>query len=203
MHAGSTWLSIAIENALLIGAHQYRWADDSSAQKLKKRLWWSIILRDRIMPLALRRTPQINHGNFEIPQDGLGANDLVDDIECPGVYDKRSKMMLADVLQSQCQLALTLTKVLTICYTPSLFTEPVYLSGARFRRELSDIDASKADLRAWHDNFQHLAALILKEEGLHPFVILYSELTFIYYKYENGAFPVCFHHTTGKLTWFL
>lgn len=169
---------------MLIGAHKYQKHRDSgdAIGTAKRRLWWSIVLRDRIMPLALRRTPQINYSNFDLDLDSLNQFDLQSDIECLGVYDRSTKLMLLKVLQAQCQLALVLTRVLMICYNFGLFAEPKSLTEQQFLQEISEINLAKADLERWSESSRHIISSELDGDDQHLSVRLYTELVYIYSK---------------------
>ncbi|EEH34680.2 hypothetical protein PAAG_05729 [Paracoccidioides lutzii Pb01] len=117
VHAGSRWLTNAIQNAILHGAHLYNSkSNQSDPQKMtKKRLWWSIILRDRILLLGLRRHPQITPQNFDLPLDCLSEEDFEDEVYNSEVYSPETKRLLANVMRVQYQLAIALTDVYDDC----------------------------------------------------------------------------------------
>jgi hypothetical protein len=189
MHTGSPWLSVAIHNAMLVGAHQYHQHPNRSNLQVvaKKRLWWSILLRDRIMPLALRRSPQIHDSNFDLSLDGLHQIDLQDEVQSSAVYDTRTKLLLLTVLFCQCQLALVLTRVLMICYNVKPPTQSKVLAEDQFVREAADITMAKGELATWFENTRQAMDSNLHEDDLHPSVALYSELTYMHYQYK---FPI-------------
>lgn len=183
MHAGSTWLSIAVQNAMAIGAHQYQqYQHNNSIRRAKKRLWWAIILRDRIMPLALRRTPQVNFSNFDMCLDCIDQNDLEDDLQDSTVYDVETKILLARLLNCQCQLTLALTPVLMLCYHPKMFTQSTPFSSARFLQGMNDVDNARIGLEAWLKNAQQTVGSVTSGDKPHSSVLLYSELTLMHYK---------------------
>ena len=55
------WLGIAVSLAHTIGLHRH--ADtlslDVSRQKLWKRIWWCLLMRDRLVALGMRRPTRI------------------------------------------------------------------------------------------------------------------------------------------------
>ncbi|KAL3490207.1 hypothetical protein BJX62DRAFT_252131 [Aspergillus germanicus] len=130
LHAGSLWLSIAIQNAIVYNAlHPSRnlsptanaapTPNSSNKQEnIKRRIWWSILLRDRIIPLGLRRHPQITPQTMDLTGEScltpLGERDLEDEISCSEVYDAETKRLLARVLGIQCELAVVLSDVLVL-----------------------------------------------------------------------------------------
>jgi hypothetical protein len=94
VHASNPWLSVAIWNAMLVGAHQYHQESNSAKPRTveKKRLWRSILLRDRIMPLALRHSPPISPSHFDLHLEGLDRFDLQDEIAHSKVYDEDKEL---------------------------------------------------------------------------------------------------------------
>ncbi|KAL3449086.1 hypothetical protein BJX65DRAFT_306627 [Aspergillus insuetus] len=130
LHAGSLWLSIAIQNAIVYNAlhpspNTFSTANPTPApnpstkkENLKRRIWWSILLCDRIIPLGLRRHPQITPQTMDLTGEScltpLGERDLEDEISCSEVYDAETKRLLARVLGVQCELAVALSDVLVL-----------------------------------------------------------------------------------------
>lgn len=183
MHAGSTWLSIAVQNAMAVGAHQYQQhKPNNRIRAAKKRLWWAIILRDRIMPLALRRTPQVNFSNFDMFLDPIDQTDLEDDLQDSTVYNMETKILLAKLLNCQCQLALTLTPVLMLCYHPQMFSQSAPFSSTRFLQGMADVNNARTGLETWLKNAQRTIDSVTEVDKPHSSVLLYSELTFMHYK---------------------
>ncbi len=182
MHAGSTWLSIAIQNAMIVGAHQYPHIPHADPLRAaKKRLWWSIILRDRIMPLALRRTPQVNFSNFDLALDYIEEADLAWDIRNTTVYDAETKTQLARLLSCQCQLALLLTPILMICYNPALFTQSKPVSMEQVSKAVTELANAKASLAEWFESTQQAISSV-QADNPHHAILLYSEMTIMHYK---------------------
>ncbi|KAK2667661.1 hypothetical protein RAB80_016852 [Fusarium oxysporum f. sp. vasinfectum] len=121
-HAGSTWLAIAIQNAIVAQAHTFQAPGSSiSRKKSNKRLWWSLFWRDRVLTLGLRKPLQITPSSFNVSLDPITPDDLADEAETSAVYDSRTKRQLADIINYQCRLAVLLTDTLSICYGPNAF----------------------------------------------------------------------------------
>ncbi|CEL08458.1 hypothetical protein ASPCAL11608 [Aspergillus calidoustus] len=130
LHAGSLWLSIAIQNAIVYNALHPSPAPSANPtaistqgpstkqENIKRRIWWSILLRDRIIPLGLRRHPQITPQTMDLTGEScltpLGERDLEDEISCSEVYDAETKRLLARVLGIQCELAVVFSDVLVL-----------------------------------------------------------------------------------------
>lgn len=60
---------------------------DNFGKSLKKRLWWSILLRDRSLCIGLRRRPQV----YVEYWDWLEEDDFEEEIQYSKVYDKATK----------------------------------------------------------------------------------------------------------------
>ncbi|KAH7189896.1 N-terminal binuclear Zn cluster-containing protein [Fusarium oxysporum] len=62
------WIGVAISLAYTMGLHQDpRTTSMSTArQKLRKRIWWSCFIRDRLIALGLRQPSRIHDGDFNV-----------------------------------------------------------------------------------------------------------------------------------------
>ncbi|KAF4967481.1 hypothetical protein FSARC_4976 [Fusarium sarcochroum] len=118
-HAGSTWLAIGIQNAIVAQTHTFQ-APGSSAvsKKRNKRLWWSLFWRDRVLTLGLRKPLQITSSSFNVNLEPITQEDLANEACHSAVYNPETKQHLADILNFQCRLAVILTEALSICYGP-------------------------------------------------------------------------------------
>ncbi|KAL4789283.1 hypothetical protein BDV19DRAFT_395188 [Aspergillus venezuelensis] len=137
LHAGSLWLSISVQNLLVANALDP--TPNPATSNLQKRIWWGIMLRDRILSLGLGRQPQLvidgdgkgtrNGGSIAavIGEDVLGEEDLEEEFDASEVYDPETKRILAKVLAAQCELAMCLGNVLALV-NPSSPTTPLRFS---------------------------------------------------------------------------
>ncbi|KLJ05857.1 hypothetical protein EMPG_10711 [Blastomyces silverae] len=182
-HAGSLWLTTAIQHAILYGAHLYNSKSNVNDphKGTKKRLWWSILLRDRILPLGLRRYPQITPQHFDLSLDCMAEEDLQDEIYKSEVYNAETKRILANVLRVQCQLAIVLTGVIMIVYAPNGFSQPKSMTEKEFLKSLREIEDIRASLAQWANEAKAAFGSIFASDGVHESVTLYSNLTFMYY----------------------
>ena len=182
--AGTYWLTVAIHNAMLVDAHLYHnLRHDDPARAQKKRLWWSVLLRDRILPLGLRRHLQISPDQFDLNIDCMDESDLNDEIHNSQVYSVGTKRSLALILNFQCRLALILTSVIITVYAPNSFTQPKKTTEQEFMESLSDINNIKLSLREWYDEATAALSPITCSDGVHDSVALYSDMMYIYYEY--------------------
>src|SRR5689334_5240857 len=65
----------------------------------KKRLWWSIMIRDRSLCLGLRREPHITSKELKYVANPITEDDLMDEICESRVYDKPTKQVLTGIFQ--------------------------------------------------------------------------------------------------------
>lgn len=106
--AGSLWVTRAIEHAMLIDSHPSL-VGENVAISLKKRLWWSILLRDQSLCIDLRHRPRVTSIGFHGWSDWLSIDDFSEELHQSRVYDYDTKKGLLDELQKQCELAVVLT----------------------------------------------------------------------------------------------
>ncbi|QPC80320.1 hypothetical protein HYE68_011072 [Fusarium pseudograminearum] len=178
-HAGSTWLAIGIQNAIVAQAHNFQ-APGASAEHKKKRkmLWWSLFWRDRVVTLGLRKPLQITSSSFNTDIEPITAHDLADEMDSSSVYDCRTKRHLADVLTFQCRLAIILTETLSICYGPNAFDLTYSLDN--FDRTLARIQTAQRDLDKWRNEAEQIVKPFLSRPDVHRSTTLISSVIYIY-----------------------
>lgn len=106
--AGSLWVTRAIEHAMLLDSHPSL-VLENVAISLKKRLWWSILLRDQSLCIGLRHRPRVTSIGFHGWSDWLSIEDFSEELHQSRVYDYDTKKRLLEELQKQCELAVVLT----------------------------------------------------------------------------------------------
>jgi hypothetical protein len=110
----SEWLAIAINRAVSIQAHRagISRSDEERKDNIKKRLWWSIIVRDRSLSLGLRRgilvAPPMLDLTTELPRE----SDFQDEIWFSRVHSPLDKKRFVHMLRAQVKLSLILTELL-------------------------------------------------------------------------------------------
>ncbi|KAJ0420504.1 fungal-specific transcription factor domain-containing protein [Aspergillus carlsbadensis] len=188
----TTWLSLAIENALLAEAHLYATLTSASnlrKRRMFKRIWWCCILRDRSMALLLKRPVHICGKQFDLTNDPLGMDDLRDEFERSKVYGSYTKWKLAKVVSQSAQLCIKMTELL-ILFNPG-YLKP-RMSQPELRKGRLLLDRCRSDLRAWKAQAEldilssappagseALASTALADE--HGSVTLYTNLVYLYY----------------------
>lgn len=178
-HAGSTWLAIGIQNAIVAQAHNFQAPGASSEHKKKRKmLWWSLFWRDRVVTLGLRKPLQITSSSFNTDIEPITAHDLADELDSSSVYDCRTKRHLADVLTFQCRLAIILTETLSICYGPNAFDLTYSLDN--FDRTLARIRTAQTDLDKWRKEAEQVVKPFLSRPDVHRSTTLISSVIYIY-----------------------
>ncbi|OKP11633.1 hypothetical protein PENSUB_2846 [Penicillium subrubescens] len=120
---------------------------------VNKRLWWSILLRDRSLCIGLRRQPQIASHNLHGCRDWLREEDFEHEMHGSPVYDYGSKKALFVALQDQCRLAVLLTDLVSLIFTPRVTTAASYSKDA-FRALMCTIEEIKKSLISWESKAQ-------------------------------------------------
>lgn len=200
----TVWLSIAIQNAKnaeapyhatlptismpsIHSGHSKK--SEAKRQNLMKRLWWCCVIRDRILPLGLRRGIQITRAHFDFEKyPPLGLMDLEDEINRSLVYNADAKRDLVQVLFQVLHLCVILTDVLLL-----VFPLDGALDHARGRLTLmplkeAEIRKIKRALLLWcrtaTTTIAHTKANGNTEvdPNKHESVILYTHLMYTYYQ---------------------
>ena len=155
--------------------HDLRPGHDTVA---KKRLWWCIILRDRIHSLALRRPTQVGLERGGIPTKYLDEVDLADEIQNSRVYDPKEKTQLVAIFRLQCHLAIVITELVNITYAPLWGTVPRFDSQETFSTIENEVDRMKCGLQRWKD----IADKVLEIQSTSIGIAVFNKLTRIYYE---------------------
>lgn len=200
LRSNTVWLSVAIESAKNAEAPYYATLPASSKlgtpeerseakqKNLLKRLWWCCVIRDRILPLGLRRGIQITRAHFDFGKyQPLGLMDLDDEVHRSTVYNADAKRELIRVLSHVLDLCVILTDVLLLVFP---------LDGALGARrqaaispfEDAKIRSNKKALVHWYTAAVTTSATAADDVAeinwnKHDSVILYTHLMFTYYQY--------------------
>ncbi|KAF5244085.1 hypothetical protein FANTH_7840, partial [Fusarium anthophilum] len=194
----SIWLSTAIHLAQAAGADQFHTSSNPSLTSVNelKRLWWCCIVRDRILPLGMRRQLHITsldvaHTNY-LPTE----KDFWREIDGSRVYTPQTKRTLVRLFITLCELTVPLTDVIKIVYPTGRLTDinsPVVHNTQEGRESLKSCEAG---LEAWFERatiqFPTPAGILTREGSL----VLYTNLLYIYYHaacfalYQHKAFII-------------
>lgn len=176
----SYWLNIAIHFAREIGAHRYHqdFNKDMPVKHLHKlkRLWWSCIIRDRIIALGVRRPLRINWSNSDLDLPSLVTEELYTEAERSRVYILEDKLRILQSLSSLCELSLIFTDVLDILYPQrgcSRFDLPSKL--------FLDIESCCTKLDNWYKRTKAVLPLFTEPYNHDSDMLLFASLNYIYY----------------------
>lgn len=177
-NTNSYWLGTAIHLARCLGADRYHITTEMPAKvtlKLKK-IWWSCILRDRILALGLRRPLKIGSNDFDLTLSGMSEEDFEDELWKSSVYNPSTKKILAQLLCAQCELAAALTRLLEVLY-------PVKVTlHSQTTKSKYILKHCEEDLDRWYDRTSERFSLATRLAGAHNSLLLYISLPFIYYQ---------------------
>jgi hypothetical protein len=140
-----------------------------------------LILRDRILPLGVRRPIQITRDNFNFSQSKLSAKDLEPEFGSSHVYDRETKIVLAGIFLSQLDLAIELTDPIAYIYPANGFRSYDELDCNATLLTLSKIEQCRKSLDTWKSKFRK-SIPSRAGSSKHKSVSLYSGLTSIYYQ---------------------
>jgi hypothetical protein len=184
--AGSLWLTRAIESTIRIDARPYLWPEKVS-QSLKKRLWWSILLRDRSICIGLRRRPQITSSTFFGRKDLPNKKDFEGELHNSRIYGYDIKQSLLIAFRRQCELAALLTDLSSLVFDSSQNRKP-FLSFIEFQRLMSSIMAIKKSLVNWEKSVESLIPPDTTPECDDATATL-IHLTIMYYQFVSPIAP--------------
>lgn len=202
---GSSWLGIAIEQAMLAGAHRSARPYDGPAiptmvqahTKLTlQRLWWCIVLHDRIASLCARRPLQVTRARFDYDsREGLPIEPASMQGERNGskVYNIETKTsLLIGVFPELLRLAGVLTDLLSLIEAQDGMPQWSRRYGPEARAR---VEECKSQMRAWC----RVAFVNVRppggrrsgrqdgddgreEEFTHDSVVLYTDLMYLLYQ---------------------
>lgn len=191
------WLAIAVQHAKQAGAPEYNTMslaaqpntpENNRHRQILKRLWWTCIIRDRIMPLAARQAVRITRSVFDFESNPpLSASDFSQEIESSPTYDRDAKFSLVIVLEKLVELCVILTDVLNVDYTPGKDDVHTAIQQAG---QASRIRDCRAAMQAWYTSFISLR-LHDRVKPVSPaelngssdaFVVLFANVVAMYYQ---------------------
>ncbi|RDW77465.1 hypothetical protein BP6252_05518 [Coleophoma cylindrospora] len=192
-HANTTWLRTAIQFASTVNAHLYHKSAGLPQKEydMKKRLWWCCILRDRILPLGLRRSIQITRDTFDFNQEPLSKEDLEPEFDHSCVYSSETKRYLAEVFTAQLKLAVELTDVMSLVYPSNDFSVLDQLDPETLEKLPDKISYCRKRLDGWNKDKTYFTLEKQDRKYRHESIILYHDLTQIYYQSARAALCHC------------
>ncbi|KAE8308225.1 hypothetical protein BDV41DRAFT_592293 [Aspergillus transmontanensis] len=173
---GSLLLANAIQNALILGKPPK--PSISVKRSTLKRLWWSILLRDRWISLALRRRSQLTPKDFDAENNPLEEADFDKEIQESKVYDVHTKRIRFTTLQQQCRLAIIITDMVSLIFS-SCDGSSMGLPSKEFPACMSRVMKTRNRLRQWETETRY-ALPTAPSEVLHS-VMSFIKMTYVYY----------------------
>ena len=179
---GSLWIEYAIRIAMTLNSYPLIPEIEGADQPTIKRLWWSILLRDRSLSLGLRRHPQVTSIDFMIDKEwSLNEADFEEEFKNSKVYTESVKRQLFAALQEQWQLSLLLTDALSILFRPPGPTAQSYASKP-VQKTILTLQLVKENLIQWKNQSVLLPNSTSgsgKKE--HEVVNLFTHITYMHY----------------------
>lgn len=149
-------------------------------QQLRRRVWWTILIRDRSLCIGLRRRPQVASIDIYGCQDWPSEADFGDELHTSRVHGHATKIQLLIAFQEQCGLAVLLTDLVSLVFTPGV-TARNNSSVAEVCRSLKRVEDIKQSLIQWETQTQTPPNLNVDSTFENPVGALRS-LTFMYYR---------------------
>ncbi|EME41911.1 hypothetical protein DOTSEDRAFT_55601 [Dothistroma septosporum NZE10] len=149
----SFWLMNAARYARLAFANVFFFFGEHPAHMRRlKRLWWSVLFRDRIMSLGLRRAPIIE--SDPLLQDGkyvLGLADFEPELGKSEVHCRETQIALIGSVTTMCGLAQALTSGLVVLYGEEVLLLRVKRIQRGPEKVLHQIENALEELTNWYD----------------------------------------------------
>ena len=184
----SVWLSKAISHAEAARANHYYHEPDPNHRLCLKRLWWSCILRDRMIALGVRRMIQIGAEKFDFDQAGLEAEDLAEECHESDVYDFASKKSLSKIVVAQCELAVAMMPMMITAYCDETPSQMGGASVSLLIHSMTAVEKASTELSVWARRFRTALVRLADEEkdghDANPSITLFAHMTLIHYQYD-------------------
>ncbi|KFY64721.1 hypothetical protein V496_03069 [Pseudogymnoascus sp. VKM F-4515 (FW-2607)] len=181
--------------------HAHYYDTDKSLTKyerqMKKRLWWCCVLRDRILPLGVRRPLQITHNHLNSAGQELTEEDLEEEIGKSEVYDTETQHLLVKLLLAQCKLAVELTDVITMVYPADGANLVTMACEDDFNRVSIQTKGYEMKLTDWYNAIDQWIPTVLGKS--HASITLFASLLYIYY--HSARLALCHHKIFALETW--
>ncbi|KAE8133600.1 hypothetical protein BDV38DRAFT_295991 [Aspergillus pseudotamarii] len=172
---GSLFLANAIQNAIILGKPPK--PSISVKRSTIKRLWWSILLRDRWISLALRRRSQLTMKDFDAENSPLEEADFAEEIQESKVYDLHTKRIILAALQQQCRLAILITDMVSLVFS-SYEGSSRGLPSKEFPACMAKVLKTRNKLRQWETESRD--ALSITPSSVPHSVTSFIKMTYVY-----------------------
>jgi hypothetical protein len=121
------WMGVAISLAHTIGLHRNPENSEMEPRKKKlwKRIWWSCLMRDRLIALGMRRPTRVKDEDYDVPmltEDDFEIAALSEHIttiprQCTLARDVGAQRQLAQICIAKVKLCLCISHVLSAQYS--------------------------------------------------------------------------------------
>ncbi|KAM0457368.1 hypothetical protein ACHAO4_003166 [Trichoderma viride] len=192
------WMVNAVHFARCAHADQYHTLNDGNPGKLRlKRLWWTCILRDRVISLSLRRPLVIGRDEFDFSQPGLLLADFSDELGVSTVYDRPTRQIIAHFISAFCEIVNPLSMALAILYPAA---GPKTMTSETDTGKESDACAEVIGLLdVWYQKTRERFEISTPSIGVHKSVTMFIKMTFIYYFVTFTAIPLIWQVLDAKI----
>lgn len=181
----SVWLSKAIAHAETVEANHYFRVKDLSHRLQLKRLWWSCILRDRMIALGVRRMIQVGPEKFDFDHAGLEEEDLAEECHESDVYDSASKTSLSKIVVAQCELAVAMMPMMITAYCDETVSQVDGSPISALIHSMAAVERASTELAVWARRFRPALIRLADEDqnghDANPSITLFAHMTLIHY----------------------
>lgn len=184
LQTNTVWLRNAIHFARCCGANRYylKTEMDSPLVNVRKRLWWSCVIRDRIMALGMRRPIQITSELFDPTRDPWTIFDTRSEFQKSVVYSETTKRQLARLFVIHVRFALAVTSAVMLVYHPNGTLVPGISSKQDLSRISRQVHACQSQLEEWYINSRAEFIDDNFPAPLHGSVVMYRGLGLMHYQ---------------------
>lgn len=176
------WMGIAISVATSIGLNKdpSRGTLDKSRRHLWKRLWWSCVIRDRLIAIGMRRPLRIKSSEHNVPMltvEDFPLKPIPQDITCVSedcvvARDESMRRKLALLCVAKAQFGDCISHVLSTQYSQATSSrssagiQTEYLLPKHKDQEGTEITTCDTELTSWLSNLPPNAQLPADDEDL-------------------------------------
>ncbi|KAL1910194.1 hypothetical protein Sste5344_003808 [Sporothrix stenoceras] len=161
------WMGITLSLAQVMGLHRDPEALDISVseKRLRRRIWWSCFIRDRLLALGIRRPARIRSDQFNVPMLQLADYDLGQPVQERIVFVRESSFTSVeeDGRRQMCQMCIDLAKLCvcignilhtqyTIVGTNSASSKNMAVLPKQSKTQMADLARCDSELEEWRQN---------------------------------------------------
>lgn len=153
------WMSLSLSLARTMGLHQNpeRVDTGNSKQRLRKRIWWSCLMRERLIALGMRKPIRIGKDDFDVPMLTFEDFDTTSQVSavaralepCPVLQDSEYLAQMARMCLEEAKLCLLIGRVLNSQYSTPCFARSARLTPKTSATESSEVFQCDRELEMW------------------------------------------------------